>query len=237
MKRLSVACVNPLKATLLALSLFVVAQSVPPALSAQPLQGQVSETKVVNYPDAEKHAQAIIDKIESANGLPSDTVQKVQVVKAGDLNAATDGQQIIISSALWNLLTQDDQRAFVISHEMSHITLNHIGHTQVRRIGLGLIDYLISTRSSAANSQLMQLATSAGLSMVDNKFSRQAEYQADDRGLALMSKAGYNPRAAIEVFNIFEKNLPNTTPEFLQNHPLNKARIQALAKKYPNVRS
>ncbi|MEB3287652.1 MAG: M48 family metallopeptidase [Vampirovibrionales bacterium] len=206
--------------------------------STNPLKGQAQEVKVIDYPDAQRSAQGIIDQLESANGLAGDTVKQVRVVKADDLNAATDGEQVMVSSALWNLLKTEDQRAFVLSHEVSHITLNHVGQTQIRRLGLGLLGMFLSRNSSAdagVRSQLTQVATAAGLSLVDNKFSRSNEYQADDNGLRLMQKAGYNPHAALQVFEIFEQQMPNGMPEFLQSHPLNKSRIQALLKKYPNA--
>lgn len=204
---------------------------------SNPLQGQVSETKVITYPNAEAQAEVILNRLLSANGIARDRVQGIKVIEAKELNAYTDGKTISFSSTLWNLLNSDNQRAFVISHELSHITLNHIQKTQARRVGLTILDYLLSRRlsdsQSGVRSQLVQLATAAGSTLVDSKFSRQAELQADERGIQLMSQAGYQPSAAIEVFNLFEQYSPTNMPEFLMSHPLNKSRMAALAKKYP----
>lgn len=204
--------------------------------SAQ-IQGQVTQ----NAPSTsnELNAENILHRLLSANNIAPDRVQHIQIMKADELNAATDGKDIIFSSALWNLLRTDDQRAFVIGHELSHIVLNHVPKTQGRRIGLILLSRWLTRDANAetgVRSQLVQAATAAGLSLVDNKFSRNMELSADDNGLRIMTKAGYKAPAALEVFNLMEQASPNATPEFLQSHPLSKSRIQALVKKYPNVR-
>jgi len=59
------------------------------------------------------------------------------------------------------------------------------------------------------------------------------EYQADDLGVRLMTQAGYDPEAAIKVFDILKANTPaNKTPGFLLDHPITDERIRALAQKY-----
>src|SRR5262249_17238410 len=147
-------------------------------------------------------------------------------------NAATDGQNLVITSALLERLTTDDERAFVISHELSHILLQHIGKTELRRVGLTLLDTYLVRRYTTQGS-LAQLASELGIGLVDKRSSRGYEYQADDLGVKLMAQAGYNPQAAIRVFDILKAATPgNQTPEFLQDHPITDSRIRALVQKY-----
>lgn len=176
--------------------------------------------------------QEILNRLKTENHVPAEISPMLKVENSDTLNAATDGQNLIITSGLLQRLNTNDQRAFVISHELGHILLQHIGKTQVRRIGLSLLDAFVVRRYTAQGS-LAQLASELGIGLVDKRSSRGYEYQADDLGVKLMSKAGYNPQAAIQVFDILKAATPsNRTPEFLQDHPITDSRIRALVQKY-----
>jgi predicted Zn-dependent protease len=187
------------------------------------LHGQVS---AVSSPEA------VLARVRSANNVPAEIAPKVTVQQSNVLNAATDGQSILITSALLERLTTDDERAFVLSHELSHMLLQHIAKTQTRRVGLSLLDALL-VRRYAPQGSLLQMASELGIGLVDKRSSRTFEYQADDLGVKLMSNAGYNPRAALQVFDILKAGTPgSSTPEFLQDHPITDSRIRALVEKY-----
>jgi predicted Zn-dependent protease len=65
--------------------------------------------------------------------------------------------------------------------------------------------------------------------MVQLKFSRKDESQADQRGLQFMTEAGYDPRAMIDVMTILkEASAGGGEPEFLQTHPDPGNRIDAI---------
>jgi Zn-dependent protease with chaperone function len=176
--------------------------------------------------------ESILAELIRANNIPANIIKGISVDKSDSLNAATDGSGIIITQALLNKLTTNDERAFVISHELSHVVLNHIGKTQTRRVGLSLVDNFI-VRRFAKEGSLLQLASSLGIGLVDKRSSRTLEYQADDLGVRLMKDAGYNPKAALQVFGILKAATPNNgTPEFLQDHPITDSRVRILVEKY-----
>lgn len=175
--------------------------------------------------------QTVIARLKSANQLSPHIGQNIVVEESTQLNAATDGQTLYITRGMLNALTRDDQMAFVISHELSHITLNHIPKTALRRGGWQLLDQGVLSRIYPSGS-IWDVAEKASITLLEKKFSRNSEYQADTRGLAMMTQAGYDPQAAIEVLNLLQASSPNSTPEFLQDHPLNKARIETLVDKY-----
>ncbi|MBX2860608.1 MAG: M48 family metallopeptidase [Vampirovibrio sp.] len=193
----------------------------------------VQKTKVL--PGNSQHAQAILNRLLQRNGLPQNLVQRIAVVQSNTLNAATNGESITFTSALWNKLKTDDQKAFVISHEMAHIDLNHVQKTQVRRIGIIGAGYLLNRLMGSDGSQkskLLTTTTQAGLALTDLKFSRNAEYQADERGMQLLARAGYAPQAAIETLEILGANNSANTPQFLSSHPKSRSRIEALVRQY-----
>lgn len=176
--------------------------------------------------------KTILDRLVQKNDVPNDVVKGISVEKGDSLNAATDGSSIIITQALLNKLNTNDERAFVISHELSHIVLNHISQTQIRRVGLSFLDNFL-VRRFTRDGGLLQMASRLGVGLVDKRSSRTLEYQADDLGVRMMKNAGYNPKAAIQVFSILKAATPNNgTPEFLQSHPITDSRVRALAEKY-----
>jgi Zn-dependent protease with chaperone function len=176
--------------------------------------------------------QVILENLKSKNDVPAEVAATLSVENSNVLNSYTDGQKIVITSNLLNKLTTSDERAFVISHELSHVLLDHVGKTQLRRTGLSLFDALVVRRYVSQGSP-MDLATRFGLGLVDLRSSRGYEMQADDLGVRLMSQAGYDPEAAIQVFDILKANTPaNKTPGFLLDHPITDERIRVLVQKY-----
>jgi predicted Zn-dependent protease len=197
-----------------------------PVVTLLVLLGPLPEAWALSSP------QAILNHLKTANEIPAEVAPAVKVSHSATLNAATDGQDIIITDGLLNRLKTDDERAFVLSHELSHVLLQHIAKTQTRRVGLSLLDALL-LRRYAPEGSLLQVAASLGIGLVDKRSARTFEYQADDLGIKLMSRAGYDPRAALAVFSTLKAATPaNRTPEFLQDHPITDSRIRALVEKY-----
>jgi Zn-dependent protease with chaperone function len=178
---------------------------------------------------ASTEGSRILQRLEQANKLPGTISSNVYLQNDDVLNAWTDGKNIFITDTLWDKLETPDERAFVIGHELSHITLGHIQRTQVRRVGLGLAERLFSRYTG--NSRLLDLAENVGLNLIDLKFSRNLEYQADDMGFHLTTKAGYRPEAALRVFQVLSQGNRGGI-EFLSSHPMSESRVRALVKKY-----
>jgi predicted Zn-dependent protease len=201
-----------------------------PAAQAQVSQnGYYPPSGQVIYAQGEKPAD-IVNRLISLNQLSPQLVQSVGMERNATLNAYTNGQSIVITDGLWTALTTPDERAFVLSHELSHIVLRHIEKTQVRRVGFSLLDNVLN-RFSGQN-RLIGVASSIGMSLVDKKFSRNVEYQADELGIQLMQRAGYNPKAALSVFSTLSRADRSGSPEFLRSHPISQSRVQALVRKY-----
>jgi len=59
-------------------------------------------------------------------------------------------------------------------------------------------------------------------------FSRHQESEADEIGLFLMAKAGYDPRQSIEFWKRMEQTKDGAPPEFLSTHPSDETRIKRI---------
>ena len=66
-------------------------------------------------------------------------------------------------------------------------------------------------------------------------FGRQHESEADYIGLLLAAQAGYDPRAAVEVWQRMEKLGGQQPPEFLSTHPSHGTRIADLQAAMPEA--
>jgi predicted Zn-dependent protease len=83
------------------------------------------------------------------------------------------------------------------------------------------------------------MAAQVANQMLQLKFSRNDESEADNFGLKYMTQAGYDPRAMLGVMEILKKaSAGGHTPEMLQTHPLPDTRLQAIQQKiremFPN---
>lgn len=176
--------------------------------------------------------KTIVDRIKTSNKLPSNLLSTLKFQEEDSLNAATDGETMFFTTPLWYALKTDDERAFVIGHELSHVTLGHVQKTQLRRVGYTILDKAVLSRIFKGG-RISNAVETVGIDLLELKFSRGQEYGADDLGLRYMAKAGYNPEAAIGVFKVLDAAGSGAgVPTFLRSHPMSRDRVARLAKNY-----
>ncbi|MGD8243231.1 MAG: M48 family metallopeptidase, partial [Desulfobacterales bacterium] len=66
-------------------------------------------------------------------------------------------------------------------------------------------------------------------------YSRLHETEADRIGLVLMARAGYDPRAAIPLWEQMNAEGGSRPPELLSTHPAPTSRIQSLRREMPKA--
>ncbi|ODS22727.1 hypothetical protein AB835_12555 [Candidatus Endobugula sertula] len=167
------------------------------------------------------------------------------IVKNPTFNArAVLGGVISINTGLLNFATTEAQFASILAHELAHISQRH--HTriiekqknqQIINNALFASIVLASTREEDAGEALLSAADAY---RIDQKlrFSRALEKEADRIGLGILAKAGFNPHAAVAMFEQMNNasRLSSKQPEFLRTHPLTDNRIADLihfTRKYP----
>ncbi|MGD0461478.1 MAG: M48 family metallopeptidase [Tepidisphaeraceae bacterium] len=134
---------------------------------------------------------------------------------------ALPGGQVFITLGLYDKLSDEAELAAVLGHETGHVVERHVAQ-QIEKSRLG--ESIVLGTGIAASNRRNGFATWAmadlANEMVQLKFSRDDESQADQRGLQFMTEAGYDPRAMIDVMNILkQESAGGHTPEFLQTHP------------------
>jgi beta-barrel assembly-enhancing protease len=143
-----------------------------------------------------------------------------QVVDMSAVNAfATMGGYVYVTKGLLKMADNEAELASVIGHEIGHIAARHaVEQMRQRALEAGLVTAAGLDRSTAVNIGV-ELA-------VNRPGSRQAELEADQKGLANIKRAGYAPGAMVA----FLKKLLNqgSVPTFLSTHPATADRIEAL---------
>ena len=144
-------------------------------------------------------------------------------LRSKQVNAfALPGGWVYVTAGMLAKLSNEAQLAAVLGHEIGHVAARHVAQNITRELGLEAIVVAVgaSTRSDRAE-QLAKVVTG----LIDLRFSREQELQADELGLQYSTAAGYNPRAMIDVMRILEDASRGSPPEFLSTHPSPKNRI------------
>lgn len=109
-------------------------------------------------------------------------IYPTQVEVTGTLRSRADGRNIFISDGMVGIADDDDQLAFVLAHELAHAVLEHRTQPDVTGVR-GASNWAITLRR--------------GLSL-------SAESDADRMGLFLLTRAGFDPYAAVEFLTRYE---------------------------------
>ena len=154
---------------------------------------------------------------------------------------ALPGGQVFITRALYDKLQTEGELAGVLAHEIGHVVGRHsaeqIAKTQLTEglTGAAVIASYDPNNPSSANSA--QIAALIG-QLVNLKFSRADESEADKFGVCFMNEAGYDPNEMINVMQILEASSSgNEPPEFFSTHPSPANRIQQIQQDIQNMNS
>jgi len=162
---------------------------------------------------------------------------KFYVINALDPNAfAIPGGYIFVTTGLIVLADNEQEIAGVLSHEISHVTQRHVAQMieKSKRLNLvtlaAMVAGILAGRGGAGSAAAVAMAqgTAGALTL---KFTREMERDADQNGLHLLVKAGYDPNGMITFFNKIQKvslaMAPNI-PAYLLTHPATENRISLL---------
>jgi Putative Zn-dependent protease, contains TPR repeats len=145
---------------------------------------------------------------------------------------ALPGGQIFITLGLYNQLQNEAELAGVLSHEMGHVIERHSAQ-QMAKSQLGqMLIVAVATGASSEESSGRGPAMVAAMvnQMVQLKYSRGDESEADQWGINLMTKSGYDPHAMIQVMEVLKKagGGRGHGPDFFQTHPNPDLRIEQI---------
>jgi predicted Zn-dependent protease len=145
------------------------------------------------------------------------------------------GRMAVYTGLLDKLDPSDDELAQVLAHEISHALANHTAERMsvaiATQAGVALAGAVADDRPEAAQSA----AAIAAQLAIQLPNSRSAETEADEIGIELAAKAGYDPNAALSLWRKMEAAAGSGPPQFMSTHPSPANRQEKLAALAPQM--
>lgn len=131
------------------------------------------------------------------------------------------GKMAIYTGLLNQIDPTDDELAQVMAHEISHALANHTAEKMSVAMAsqLGLLGVAIASSNSGNQGAIIAGSAAAAALAVQLPNSRAAEIEADRMGIELAARAGYDPRAAVTLWQKMEQAGGSGPPQFLSTHP------------------
>jgi predicted Zn-dependent protease len=162
----------------------------------------------------------------------------IKVIDADELNAfALPGGYVFVNSGLIRVTETEAELAGAMAHEIAHVAARHATRQQSREqlVNMATIPLvLMGGWAGFAIQQGAQLAIPMGFL----SFSRGFETEADLLGLQYMDKAGYDPTAAVDIFErleALELRKPGTIAKVFSSHPMTADRIKEAQKNIQEI--
>ena len=181
---------------------------------------------LVNDREAERYIESVGARLVAA--IPPEFQQpafdyQFDVVNARDINAfALPGGPMYVNRGMIEAARNEGEMAGVMAHEIAHVALRHATAqaTKQSSIGntLGTLGMILggAILGGQGGAQLGAL----GAQVMQTRYSRDYETQADILGSRIMANAGYDPRDLANMFRTIEQQSGGgRAPEWISSHP------------------
>lgn len=202
------------------------AQEHPKILSA--FGGEIKD------PELKAYVNGIVKRLMAASDQP-DMPIKTTVLDSPVVNAMALPGHIYATRGLLALANTEAELAGVLGHEIGHIfeqhTAERVSRSNVAGLGAAVIGIL------TGDAGIYQMAAQ-GAQLYLLSFSRSQEYEADQVGVRLLARAGYEPAAEADFLNSLNRwselearvsGRQARPPEFLSTHPNTAERVRRAA--------
>ncbi len=153
--------------------------------------------------------------------------------------AMAGGKMAIYTGIINQLKLSDDEIAQIMGHEIGHALAKHtaermsVAMASQTALAVGAALLGGGDFTSQAALQAAAIATTVGVQLPN---SRQQEAEADRIGIELAAKAGYNPQAAVSLWEkMIEATGQKGKSDFLSTHPAGEKRIESLSALIPQM--
>jgi len=223
------------------LILFTPSQELELGLSA--FDQMKKEAPISKDPAANALVQKVGKRIASVATLPNAQWEFV-VFESQEANAfCLPGGKVGVYTGILPITKDEAGLATVIGHEVAHASAHHGAERMSEALLMDLGANAVNSYVSRRDPKTQQTAASAyGLGrqlLRALPHSRTQESEADHVGLIHMTRAGYDPAAAVAFWERFaevNRRAGGATPWFLRTHPLDQKRIDDLKGWVPQVR-
>jgi len=177
--------------------------------------------------------RAIANRLIPATGAFRNDAPKwkweVNVISSPEINAwcMPGGKIAVYTGLLEKLRVTDDELAAVMGHEIAHALREHgrerASQQAAQNAVVGIGAAILGIGDAGASLANVVADVTFGL-----PYSREFEREADRIGVELAARAGYDPRAAVTLWQKMAQTGNGGPPQFLSTHPSEQSRIEDL---------
>ena len=155
---------------------------------------------------------------------------EVNVFSSNELNAwcMAGGKMAIYTGLIDRLKLSDDEIAAVMGHEIAHALREHarerVSKSMATGLGISVAGALLGV--GQVGQDLMGTVAKVTFELPN---SREHEMEADRMGVELAARAGYDPRAAVTLWDKMASQSAGAPPQWLSTHPSHSTRQRDLA--------
>ena len=173
---------------------------------------------------ASKKVQQIMDKLLKNIERPG-IDYSIYILESEQINAfATVGGYIYLTTSILDFVDSDDELAFIIAHEISHIDQYHTLRKQKKLLLASAFGEMMDLKGLTNIALNINLMLSAPFDQVD-------EYAADKNGAQLARDAGFDARRFGDFFDKLKKDQnKNILNKLLSTHPFAEDRKECMEK-------
>ena len=210
------------------------------ALGEKSYEEALSTAKVITGTKDANRVKAIGERIAKVANR-SDFTWEFNLVEDKALNAfCLPGGKVVVYTGILTAARNDDQLATVISHEIAHALARHgaerMSSATVQQ-GIQTLGNVVLAVGAPSYQNVFNQAYGIGSQIgVMLPYGRMQESEADEIGIYLMHKAGYNMQEALKFWENMSEGKTDTN-EFLSTHPSSSTRIEDIKKVIVKVES
>lgn len=187
-------------------------------------------------PELTDYVQSVGDKLAARARRKGELQFEFNIINDSTPNAwALPGGKISINRGLLTELKSEAELAAVLGHEIVHADAAHTARQQSKgvltQVGAAAGMVLIGTQTdSSAGRAAAVMVPVLGAQLLTQKYSRDAEREADQYGMQYMSEAGYDPAGAVQLQETFVRLSEGRRQDWLSglfaSHPASRERVE-----------
>lgn len=180
-----------------------------------------------------KIADRLLPFAPKFNERAKDWKWKVSVINSKMINAfcMPGGKIAFFTGIIDKLQLSDDEVAMVMGHEIAHALREHArartAKSTITNVGVMAVGILVGGNYG-------ELARLGG-GLMNLKFSRNDETEADLVGMELAARAGYDPAAGITLWEKMSAAAKGAPPAWFSTHPSSKSRVETIKSNLKDV--
>ena len=210
------------------------------ALGEKSYQEALSDAKVITETKDANRVKTIGSKIAKVANR-SDFNWEFNLVQNDALNAfCLPGGKVVVYTGILKVARNDDQLATVISHEIAHALARHGAErmkSSMLQQGVQALGNVVLAVGAPEYQNIFNQTYGIGTQVgVMLPYGRMQESEADEIGIYLMNKAGYNVHESLKFWENMSDGKKETS-DFLSTHPSSTTRIKDLEKVIAKVQA